>query len=417
MAACGKDSSPSPAASPTSTTATATADDPLRREYAVPVAVRNILRATMHEYVATVGTVAPVRSLAVKAEESGRIHFVKPWREGDYVKENEILARLDEEETLREIEIAQADLDSARNDLALALAQVERTATDFARADEMFRHGQIARKAWEERKFSADSAKIRYEESVIRVQRAEKSLDRLLLQRDRKIVRAPMSGYLVASDALQNRNDASAANSAVRITDQEGRLVGTGTTICGVVDMEHVLIRCDVTSKDIGKIQKGQKAIATVYADEEVVVEGEVADVSQIMSMDTRAFKVDITAPNPRGMLRPGMFARVNIIIRTRRDTMIVERKIIQRRNNEDIVFVVNDEERAEKRTVQLGLENPDEVEILDGLREGDKLVVLGYETLQDKVKVKIMETEPAVAGKDVPTTATSTVKPPDGRA
>jgi len=392
--------------------------DSVRREYAIPVAVRNVSRATMSEYVATVGTVAPIRSLAVKAEESGRIHFVKPWREGEMVKEGQLLARLDEEETSRDLEIAQSDLDTARNELALSLARVERSAADFSRAEQMFKLGQIARKDYEERKFTADSARISYEESVIGVRKAQKQLDRLQLQLDRKMVRAPMSGYLVAADTLQtNKDTASAADSADTVTDLEGRLVATGSTLCGVVDMSTVMIRCDVTSKDIRKIRKGQKAQASVYSDEEVAVEGEISDVSPIMAVDTRAFEVDVTVPNSQALLRPGMFARVNIVIRTHRDAMIVDRKVLQRRNNEDIVFVVNNEERAEKRLVRLGLENPDEVEIVEGLRAGERLVVLGHETLQDKVKVKIMETEPAVAGKDEATTAGSTVKAPQKKA
>jgi RND family efflux transporter MFP subunit len=393
------------------------ANEPARREYAVPVAVKKIVRRSISEYVGTVGTIAPARMLPIKAEDSGRVHFTKPWREGQTVKEGELLARLDEEETSREIEITQADLESARSDLALSLAKVERGVADFDRAKVMFQLGQISRKAYEEREFTANSARIGYEDSVIRVQRAEKQLQRLHLQMNRKNVRAPMSGYLVSRDDVENNTNATAANSADSVTDLEGRLVSTGYTICGIVDMSNVMIRCKVTSRDIGKIRKGQHAQAHVYSDREVAVEGEVSDVSPIMDTDTRAFEVDVMVPNPQGRLRPGMFARVNAIISTRRDALVVERKILQRRNNEDIVFVVSDQERAEKRVVRIGLENPDEVEILDGLRAGDGLVTLGFETLQDKVKVKVMETEPTGLGKDESTTAGSTAKLPGGRA
>jgi len=387
-----------------------------RREFAVPVAVRTLARTTMSEYVSTVGTIAPTHSVAVKAEESGRIQFVKPWREGQSVKEGELLARLDAEETSHDLEIARADLETARSDVALALARLERAVADFDRAKKMYDFGQISRKAYEEREFTANSARIGYEGSVIRVQRAERSLERLKLQMERKSVHAPMAGYLVARDQIENNTKSSAADSADMITDLEGRLVGTGSTICGIVDLSSVLIRCDVTSKDIGKIRKGQRVQAYVYSDREIAVEGEVWDVSTIMNVDTRAFEVDVTVPNSQGRLRPGMFARVNIIITTRRDALVVDRKILQRRNNEDILFVVNDEERAEKRVAKIGLENPDEIEILDGLRAGEKLVILGYETLQDKVKVKVIETEPTVADKDKATTSGSTTKQPNGR-
>jgi multidrug efflux pump subunit AcrA (membrane-fusion protein) len=388
-----------------------------RHEYAVPVAIRSLTRVSMNEYISTVGSVAPARSVAVKAEESGRIHFVKPWREGESVKEGQLLARLDEAETSRDIEIARADLEAARSELDLAVARVERSVADLARAEQMYKFGQIAPKVYEERKFTADSAKISHEQAVIRVQRAQKQLERLQLQMDRKIVRAPMSGYLVANDTLQNRDKPSAADSSDSITDLEGRLVGVGTAICGIMDVANVMIRCDVTSKDIGRIRKGQRAEAHVYSEQEIAVEGSVSDVSPIMDLNTRAFEVDVAVANSDGQLRPGMYGRVNIITRTHRDALVVDRKVLQRRNNEDIVFLVNEQERAEKRVVKLGLENPDQVEVVEGLRAGERLVVLGFETLQDKVKVKIVESEPTVAAKDQPTSRGATATQPNGRA
>jgi RND family efflux transporter MFP subunit len=415
-AGCSKTATPANPGKDPSTSGTAQTGEgnsaSVRREYAVPVAVSKIVRASISEYVSTVGTVAPTRSLPVKAEDSGRIRFVKSWREGQAVKEGELLALLDEEETSRDIEIVRADREAARSDVALSLAQVERSVTDFDRAKVMFQLGQISRKAYEEREFSANSARIRYEDSVIRVQRAEKQLERLQIQMSRKKVVAPMSGYLVARDEIENTKS-TAADSADTITDIEGRMVSSGYTICGVMDVSNVMVRCDVTSKDIGRIHKGQKATAHVYSDREIAVEGEVADVSPIMDSETRAFEVDVSIPNAQGQLRPGMFSRVNVVIQTRRDALVVDRKIVQRRNNEDIVFVVSDQERAEKRVVRIGLENPDQIEILDGLRAGESLVTLGYETLQDKVKVKIMETEPIPVGKDTATTSGSTSKQP----
>jgi len=401
-------------ASPGAPNGSGAAGGQARREYAMPVGVLELARRAINEYINTHGSVAPARSLPVRAEESGRIHFIKAWREGDLVKQGELLARLDEEETSRSLEIAGADLDTARNQLELALKRVERTTIDYERAQAMFEHGQISRKIYEEREFQMNSARLDYERGIINVQRAEKQLERERFRAERKIVLAPMTGYLVTRSAVENRPNPTAADSAETIDDQEGRLVGTNQILAGVVDMKEVLIRCNVTAKDIGKIRSGQSVEAFVYAERDLPVQGRVADVAPIMDMQKGAFMVDVLVDNPKGRLRPGMFARVNIIIRTRRDALVVDRKVLQRRNNEDIVFVVGGEERAERRVVRLGLENPEEVEIVDGLRSGEKLITLGFETLQDKVKVKVVETEPAVAAEDRPSTATSAAQPED---
>lgn len=386
-----------------------------RREYAAPIGVITLERQTMKEYIETVGTVAPARSMPIKSEESGRIRFIKMWREGEYVEKGQILARLDEEETSRSIAMTRDDLEAQRKQLELALARLERNVADFDRAKVMFKGGQISRKAYEDREFQAESAAISYKETIIRVEKAEKELQQLLKGSERKVVRAPMTGYLVTASYVESRGNPTAAESSDSVTDMDGRLVGSGTTLGGVVDTTDVLIRCDVTSKDIAKVKKGQEVQAFVYSDGELEVHGDVVEVSPIMDVQTKAFKVDVEVSNEEELLRAGMFARVNIITQTKPDTLVLNRKVVQRRNNQDIVFVVGEESRAEKRIVQIGLENPDEVEILEsalegeGLRAGELLVTLGFETLQDKVRVKIVESDrPILADELAPSSGTS---------
>ena len=114
---------------------------------------------------------------------------------------------------------------------------------------------------------------------------------------------------------------------------------------------------------------------------------------------DTRAFQVDVLLNNADGRLRPGMFARVDIVTSVRRDAIAVPRGALQKRNNLDVVFVVDKDGYAAMRPVRLGIENPTEVEVVEGLREGDALIVMGHETLQDHVRVEITHAEEAKAG------------------
>ena len=83
------------------------------------------------------------------------------------------------------------------------------------------------------------------------------------------------------------------------------------------------------------------------------------------------------------------MFCKADIVVDRRFDTIVVAKEVVQTRNNRKVVFVVAGEV-ARQREVQLGISNRYDVEITDGLHEGDRLIIRGYETLKDKTKVKL---------------------------
>jgi multidrug efflux pump subunit AcrA (membrane-fusion protein) len=87
------------------------------------------------------------------------------------------------------------------------------------------------------------------------------------------------------------------------------------------------------------------------------------------------------------------MFCKVDIVVEKRIDAIAIPREIVQTRGNRTVVFVVEQQE-ARQREVELGIVNRERVEILEGLHEGDLLVIRGYETLKDHTKVKLAESD-----------------------
>ena len=87
--------------------------------------------------------------------------------------------------------------------------------------------------------------------------------------------------------------------------------------------------------------------------------------------------------------LRPGMFVKAEIITARNENTIVIPKDIILVRRTNKTVFVIEDGV-ARQRTILTGLENPDEVEIIDGLYEYDYLVIEGFETLRNGTRVTI---------------------------
>jgi RND family efflux transporter MFP subunit len=105
----------------------------------------------------------------------------------------------------------------------------------------------------------------------------------------------------------------------------------------------------------------------------------------------TRTFTVVFEVANDKLILRPGMFVKADIVIENHDSAVIIPKTALQTRDNQPVAFVVQGAS-AELREVSTGIETREEVEILEGLTEGERLVVKGHETLRDKSKVRVTE-------------------------
>jgi multidrug efflux pump subunit AcrA (membrane-fusion protein) len=147
-----------------------------------------------------------------------------------------------------------------------------------------------------------------------------------------------------------------------------------------------------------------------------------VVEIGKAVNQDTAAFRVDIIAENPDRTLKPGMFARVDIVTDRRRDAVSIAKDFLVRRNNRDVVFVVEksedqDYEIAREVPVELGLSGREEIEVTWGLKEGDIVVIRGFEVLQDKTPVSVLRADEPAKPAEVPEDKKEEDKPKDATA
>jgi RND family efflux transporter MFP subunit len=111
-----------------------------------------------------------------------------------------------------------------------------------------------------------------------------------------------------------------------------------------------------------------------------------------MISTDTRTFKGTLQISNPNLKLRPGMFVKADIITAQKDSAIVVPKDLILSNNRGRYVFVVGNNNTAEQRRISIGLQNEDDVEIIEGLSKSDKLITEGYETLRNRGKITIVQ-------------------------
>lgn len=167
----------------------------------------------------------------------------------------------------------------------------------------------------------------------------------------------------------------------------KGNLVSPSTPLYEVVNIEKVKVLVGIAEKDSGRVKVNQKAKIGVDAYPGEEFEGKV---SPVLDPTTRKMEVEIVVPNPKFKLKPGMFARAEIILEEKKEALLLPRECILEEGEKSYVFVVK-KGRALKRGVVMGIKEKDRVEIKAGVKEGEKVVLEGKELLEEGIPVRVV--------------------------
>lgn len=268
------------------------------------------------------------------------IHF----EEGQSVVAGDILAELD-------------NLEPAA-DLAAAKAALVDSEARYRRSRELFRT-----KVGSESQFLQDEAKKIADEAMVTVMEARLAYT---------IVRAPFAGRI----GLR------------RVS--VGSLVGPDTVITTLDDTDTIKLDFDLPEVYLSRLQPGLTVKARSAAWPDQLFEGTVSSVDTRVDPISRSVKVRSILSNKEGFLRPGMFLTVTLLNENIEALIIPERALIPERSTQS-VFVVAEDGIAELREVQIGRRRPGEVEILQGLEAGERIIVDGTQKAHDGKAVEIL--------------------------
>jgi HlyD family secretion protein len=235
------------------------------------------------------GTIEPIMVVEVKSKASGEIIEMTA-ETGDIVQQGELLVQVDAREPRNQVLQAEADLDVARAQLATAEANKRRV-------EAMHSAQLVSEQEYEQ-------AQLTFANARAQLVRAERSLQTARDQLDDTNVRAPISGTIIQKSVERGQVITSAT-----------REVSGGTVLLRMADLSQVQVRALVDETDIGKIQADMPATITVDAYPNQPFQGTVLKIEpqSTTNQNVTMFPVLIRIPNPRGLLRPGMNAQVEL--------------------------------------------------------------------------------------------------------
>mgnify|MGYP001154398996 CR=1 FL=1 len=329
-----------------------------------------IQRMDLTETASFSGTILPRSSYQVATKISGqlrRLHVDVAQR----VSKNEILAELDDRLILRELERAEAAVEVARATKNQSEHVLAMAVEDLQRYSTLFEQNYVSQAELNEAQTRYRNERMRDEIASANLRSAIAAYNSAELQLSFTKIRAEWEG------------DAGHRVIGERFVD-EGSQVSAGSPLFSLMDLEHVIVRINVIERDYNRLRPGQSARISVDSFAGETFEGKVLRVAPLLSESTRQAAVEIQIPNPNYLLKPGMFARVEIDYQSVDDVSAVPQKAMAKRDGRDGLWLVEPENRAARFVeVDFGIHSKDYVQIMDPDLEGE-VVTLGHDLLQD---------------------------------
>lgn len=165
-----------------------------------------------------------------------------------------------------------------------------------------------------------------------------------------------------------------------------GATVGPDANLFKIIDLSSVWIDANVFEKDLGRVRQGQVVNVTVPAFPGVTFSGRIILISSVVDPETRTVNVRTEVSNRDGRLKPDMFANVEIVTAAHATTIAIPLSAVLDDGGQSVVFVADGND-YKKKEVTLGIKSNDRVEIVSGLKEGDKVVTKGNYLLLEQGK------------------------------
>jgi membrane fusion protein (multidrug efflux system) len=309
----------------------------------VPVEVATVLIGDIAAYFTGTAVIEAEEETEVVAKVGGVVEKIMV-EEGEYVDAGDVLAKLDDEKI--SVQLAQAK------------ANLKKMESNYLRNQDLHNKNLVSTEVFQQVKYEYEHQRAVYE----------------LAELDLKFtsIQTPISGVV--------------AERLVKV----GNMILPNQATFRVAGLNPLIALLHVPERQLGKLRVGLKARLAVDAIEGEKFTGRIKRISPVVDPSTGTVKITVETHDPSKKLRPGMFARIEVIYDVHENILMAPKDAIVAEDRVSSVFVVRDTV-AYRQNVEVGYENTTHVEILNGLQSGDTIVTAGKGSLKDTTSVEIV--------------------------
>ncbi len=360
-----------------------------------PSRVAVVEQGTMVRSVVATGKVEPITKVEIKSKANGIIKVLHVDVD-TVVNEGDVLVELDKEQLTAALRGAEANLEAARASLEAAAAQLKKNVVEaegpdaefarraYERAQTLFAQQLIAQSALddahsavdvaENRKRAAQSqlaiSQAKVSEARAQVAQAKAAADRAAEDVANATIRAPIRGTVLTRDVELGSPVSSILN-----------LGANATLVMTLGNIDQVFVRGKVDEADVGRVRLGQPARIRVETFKDKVFTGQVTQISPmgVEKDNVTNFEVKVSIDNPGKALKANMTANAEIVLEELTGSLLIpEAAVVYDAHKQAFVDVLSAAAKTGRKRVpvKLGVGNGTKIQVLDGLKPGEKIVL-----------------------------------------
>jgi membrane fusion protein (multidrug efflux system) len=341
---------------------------------APPPAKVNVVAAIQQDvplYEEFVAQVYGQSDVDIRSRVQGWITSVN-FKEGSYVKKGQLLYVIDDIQYKNNV-------DRVTSELASAKTEMVRAKNELSRVKPLADMNALSKQ-------DLDNATASYEASVSKVRAAEASMENAKIELGYTRVYAPFDGVIGISNFREG--------------DYVSQM-GTSSVLTTISSVQGVRVRFQISEREYLRIAEktpeelasAKKNVQLILADGTLYPEkGEVNFADREIDPKTGTLTIEAIFPNPRGLLRPGLFVKTRVLISTVKDAVLVPQRAVFQLQSLSQVFTVTDSSTLKVSVVEPGAKIGDAWIISKGLKAGDKVAVIGTASLTPNSKIEVVE-------------------------
>ncbi|HKT49656.1 MAG TPA: efflux RND transporter periplasmic adaptor subunit [Candidatus Angelobacter sp.] len=272
----------------------------------------------------------------------------------------------------------------------------------YSSRQDLFKQGALPRK-------DLDAAAVQLAQAKTAYDTAKKHLESLNAVGKQATIKSAggqltsARGKLLASEAQLSYTDIHSPIDGV-VTDRPlypGEMASTSAPLLTVMNTTQVIAKAHVAQSDAMLLRKGDRATLAAMGLEKPLV-GTVTVVSPALDPNSTTVEIWVQAPNPDQQLRPGMAVQLSITAQTVHSALVVPSSALLNASGDGAqVMVIDAQNTAQSRDVKLGVQTPQEAQVVSGLKPGEQVITEGAYGLPDKTKVTVEKPATAAEGKE----------------
>jgi RND family efflux transporter MFP subunit len=387
-----------------------------KNEQATPVYSQLVETKTISQKIKTSGEIKPMLGVGIIPETSGKIEEIYV-DVGDFVKKGQKLAQINDETQQAQYAQAKASLnvanaaikmqevtiESAKSSLVSAKAAVEASESQLKnltitrkRLEKLFSEGAVSRQDVDDIITKYDNANAAHISAQTNVKRASDAIQTALVTLEmRKAEQTQATANLNAVKVNLDKTVVDAPFDGVITARYEdpGANANTNKALFDIEQSNPVKIIGTVIEKDLYQLIAGKTNVVITVDSVVGNFKGVVTKIYPSIDNSSRTGKIEIHLDNTDNKLRTGMFAKIDVLVTTHEKAVVVPRDSLVKYDNNYLAYVVEKQGNqyiAVKRDVKVGIFDDDRVEVISGLKAGDRLISKGTEFVREGAPVSI---------------------------